>query len=450
MGKRWLAMALAGLMLLSGCGKSKGGDTSTPAPSQPAVSAPAQSGTDPVLDDIQEQLAADGSLCAVASLGYVEATDFSDIAVYVEANGFGDEYPFLLDVGEDHFASLEGGELYAVVPADDSVTVTVHETFMDENNDYMPTVGEEVLSFTDGQPLLLRCNVSEIVPNVLLTLEKDGTTVEYSPCMSMRDGSLETDEGIMDITSYGLLEQLWGGYEPEAELFFLGTWFGRALNTAGDEMALELYLNPDGSAEYLYGDPYADILERFTGSWVLDEDGLLTLDLYGGPCSYDGSLVSGDSYEITSSFRWDLQGWALVMEHVDGNALIYGLEGSWMTFLPFDAHAYSGSWISDVQAQDWYYRLDLLTNAECSFEIIAGSGALLARYEGWWTLDGGNITLNMGLSEGKHPESPGLEYISGTYYPERWEESEMSLTFVYGEILTLNMEETTMETFFLA
>ena len=93
--------------------------------------------------------------------------------------------------------------------------------------------------------------------------------------------------------------------------------------------------------------------------------------------------------------------------------------------------------------------MDLLTNAACSFAIIAGNGAHLARYKGWWILEGGNIHLIMELGEGSHPETPGLDYISGTCCPECREESEMSLTFVRGEILALNMEETTTEDFFL-
>ena len=54
----------------------------------------------------------------------------------------------------------------------------------------------------------------------------------------------------------------------------------------------------------------------------------------------------------------------------------------------------------------------------------------------------------MMLSDGVHPETPELEYISGEYLVENWELDEMTLSFNSGTILTLDMEEYAKETFF--
>ena len=82
---------------------------------------------------------------------------------------------------EDHAVLHEGGEIYAVIPVDDTVQLTVSDLVMDMSDDYVSDRGEDFLILQDVAPLLLRGNVSEIVPNLLIIGEKDGQKVEYPP-----------------------------------------------------------------------------------------------------------------------------------------------------------------------------------------------------------------------------------------------------------------------------
>jgi len=477
MRKKWIAMLLTFLLLLSGCGgedvdpsgsetptppATEQGDGTQPSPSKPSggkipgkLDGNGGDPEDPELAALQEELAGSGALFGVAYLGYAELPGWEDVCVYVEANGYADEFPFLLGVMEDHAVLHEGGEVYAVVPAGKDVSLTISEFLMDED-DYIPDRGEDLLTVTDGKPLLLRGNVSEIVPNLLITAEKGSKSVEYNPCISGMDGSLVVDECVYDFTTYDLVMGGYPGYDPVPDpVFTLNTWYARHYDGDGNLLAMTLMLNPDGTVEYSYGWPYSGVFEQFAGTWseerMGDEIGdmHLLLELTGGPVDDLGEPIQGEQYEMSCDFAWDLQGSALVLSHEDGSPLLYGTEGDWYTFMSFDGFHMVNNWTSLSEYRDWYYDLQLFENGECIFSIGDADGGQMVSYEGWWYLTEENtLSLNLMRSSGEHPESPELEYISGEYLVENWEPTSMTLAFVSGEILTLDMEETTKASFF--
>ena len=470
MRKQWIVVFLAFLILLSGCGivdsvssifneklpvssptgtkdtagKHSGNVTEDDTDDQP----------DPVdleLAALQKEISDSGALLGVAYLGYAELPNWADVAVYVEANGFADEFPFLLNVMEDHAVLQDGGEVYAVVPADSDITLTVSEVLMEETG---AARGAELLTLDDGKPVLLRGNISEIVPNLLLTaVDKDGKSVEYSPCLSGMDGSLVAGEDIYDFTPYELVMGDYPGYDPLPDAVFTGTWYARHQNGDNELMALTLALDPDGTAQYSYGEPNSDIFEYFEGTWSTEgdwtEDGELAmvLQMYGGPVDAQGSEAPAEHYEITCGFIWELQGDSLILRHAQGDTLLYGTEGDRYSFMSFDGFHMVNRWSAPSEYQDWNYDLQLYENGQCRFAITEDGGEL-AVYEGWWYLEDNILSLNMMLSDGVHPETPELEYISGEYLVENWELDEMTLSFNSGTILTLDMEEYAKETFF--
>ena len=477
MRKKWITVLLTLLLMLSGCGggdaEPSGHETPTPpaaeqreAVSQPSPSKPSDGkipqkpdGNEddpeaPELAALQEEIAGNGALFGVAYLGYAELPGWEDVCVYVEANGYADEFPFLLGVMEDHAVLQEGGEVYAVVPVGKDVSLTVSDFFMDDDA-YIPERGEDLLTVTDGKPLLLRGNVSEIVPNLLITAEKGPKSVEYNPCISGMDGSVVVDEGVYDFTPYDLVMGGYPGYDPVPDpVFTLNTWYAQHYDGDGNLLAMTLVLEPDGTVEYSYGWPYSGVFERFAGTWSEERTGdeigdmRLLLELTGGPVDDLGEPIQGEQYEMSCDFSWDLQGSALVLSHEDGSPLLYGTDGDWYTFMSFDGFHMVNNWTSLSEYRDWYYDLQLFENEECYFSIAEVNGGEMARYEGWWYLDDGTLSLNLSLSTGQHPESPELEYISGEYLVEDWEPTSMTLAYVSGEILTLDMEETTKANFF--
>jgi len=246
------------------------------------------------------------------------------------------------------------------------------------------------------------------------------------------------------------------GYDPVSDpVFTLNTWHAQHYDGDGNLLAMTLMLNPDGTVEYSYGWPYSGVFEQFAGTWseerMGDEIGdlHLLLELTGGPVDDLGEPIQGEQYEMSCDFAWELQGSALVLSHEDGSPLLYGTEGDWYTFMSFDGFHMVNNWTSLSEYRDWYYDLQLFENEECIFSIGDADGGEMALYEGWWYLSEENtLSLNLMRSSGEHPESPGLEYISGEYLVENWEPTSMTLAFVSGEILTLDMEETTKASFF--
>lgn len=432
MKRRWFAVLLTLVMLagLTACGKDD--PAGVPAPETPPVEQ--GNAEDEVLSELQQEITANDALLGVAHLGFAEAMDYAEICNYLESNGFYDVFPVLECVTEDHVALQEGGELYLVVPASADVELTVSSCVLDET-DYTLKPDEELLQVTDGKPVLLRGNISDIMPNLLLTAKGEGNALEYAPCLSLMDGSLSAAEGIYDISDYGFLLRLWtetdGAYDAP---IFCDIWYAQTEDGNGELRALQLSLWEDGTADYCYGFPYSELIETFTGTWE-ENEGRLQLDLHGGP-------VNGtDEYPLVCAFEWDYQSRQLILSQMEGDPILYmgETEYGWYEFLPFDAFWLAGSWETDTPYRDWVYQLNLLENGECHLYILE-HGQQLACYAGWWTDNSGVLDLSMGLQSGLHPENPEWDYLGGTYLAER-DGEELTLRFESGSILTLGMEE---------
>ena len=444
MMKRWIAVLMACMLLLTGCGGKKEMHSDPPNKVPPAQGEVKESAE---LAAFRKDIANSSAQIAVAYLGYAPLTGYEDLTVYLDASGFYEIYPFLSEVTEEQFVQQDGSDLYLVVPAAKDISLTVCDCYVDET-DYAIARGDELLLLDAGQPVILQGNVSEVAPNLLVTAETDGKeTLEYVPCLSMIDGSLVQLAGVYDCSDYVYLFQLWKDFGVEDTPIFCGTWYAQASDGDGLSRSLMLSLWPDGFVEYSYGIPESDILESFEGYWS-ESDGILTLDLHGGPVSYDGSTLANYAYDSVCSFRWDYQSRHLYLNHTDGDVLLYGSEGAVFDFLPFDSHLLAGTWSADTLYRDWTYDLSLLENGECLFSI-SEFGEELAFYEGWWSMDSDfYVNLDLGLNYGQHPENPEMEHISGTYLAEK-NGSSMDFSFVSGGILTLNMEENGYETFTL-
>ena len=145
---------------------------------------------------------ADGSFCGVAYLGYVDGS-YSEIMTHIEGLGVLDEFPFLA-VCEENYIGIAGGDLYVIVPADSMGKITVYSALLDEM-DYTMKPGEKLAEFSSGEPILLKCNVSEIMPNQILEIQWEGESVLYSPMLSGENGRHVKTEGVYDFSPYDLI-----------------------------------------------------------------------------------------------------------------------------------------------------------------------------------------------------------------------------------------------------
>ncbi|MBR2742143.1 MAG: DUF3298 and DUF4163 domain-containing protein [Clostridia bacterium] len=167
---------------------------------------------DPVV--MQRQVLLDEDYpCGVVFIGYVDraANDLDEYREYYntifEGSGYAEDFDFLTSVPANRFVCVEQGEeLYLVIPRDENASVTVSAWYIGEENDYQGEAKEILYKSEDGAPFLLKCNVSEIMPDTLITVvDGAGEILEWSPAISLMDGHVSTVSNlkyVYDFTRY--------------------------------------------------------------------------------------------------------------------------------------------------------------------------------------------------------------------------------------------------------
>lgn len=201
MKKRILLPVLAlCLLLLSGCGKTPQkppDETKKPeSTTQTEVTA---------LDRLQSSIAEQNAMLGVAFFGYVDSeSDEKAVRQFVNDSALASAYPFLKELDE---VVIEGSELYVFVPAGKNAVITVYYAEISEDGSYIDRKDSPLYTGDAGEAVVVRCNLSEIYSNVLISV-KDGTnTLEYHPMLSMKDGHVATESGCYDFTDYEMTEE---------------------------------------------------------------------------------------------------------------------------------------------------------------------------------------------------------------------------------------------------
>ena len=117
------------------------------------------------------------ALGTIVYLGYYESADATNAELPDELK----ELPV---------AEMGGGEAYAIIPRFEEECITLYAVEMDENANI---VKSETGTQYNGA-ILLRCNESDIFCNVAVELKCGEDSVSFSPYISLRDGSVVTDE----------------------------------------------------------------------------------------------------------------------------------------------------------------------------------------------------------------------------------------------------------------
>lgn len=407
-------------------------DTPPPAEPVPTPEANEPTAADPVIGRLREN--AVGEALIVAYVGYTEGS-YDEVMSYLGGNGIFEEFPFAEAIGEDRFCAREGGELYVVMPVDPTATLRVNACdWADKGGEIETIVGAEFYNSDSGLPVLLKGNISDIFSNLLVTVETDDGGMEYSPYMSLKDGNLGVEAGVYDATPYVLLKTP----EPMTGSELCGEWYARKEH-GGAEMALKLILEENGTAVFSYGYPYEEAIESFRGSWS-EAEGILSLFLYGGG--------EGERYELNASYRAELQGIALVCEHMGGDPLLSGMHGGWFTFRPFDAFKLNGIWRTSEPALsgngEREYFLELKINGEALYTVTEYA-EVLEDYQGWWSYEDGVLILTLNMCGGRDYKSG--RGIYGSYAEVENDMAELALELKYGDPLTDFMKDNGKEFF---
>ncbi len=96
----------------------------------------------------------------------------------------------------------EGQELYAIIPPNDKGRITVYASAITENGQYTDDWAHPLHEGNPGEALLLRCNLSEIYSNVLISATDGGGAVLFRPSLSMENGHLQETAEVYDFSVY--------------------------------------------------------------------------------------------------------------------------------------------------------------------------------------------------------------------------------------------------------
>ncbi len=155
----------------------------------------------------REEMKQEGYLCAVAYIGFVDPEMTAEDCAEVFYNSrYADELSLTAIPAENCIDDCGGYELYLVFPTDENATISVCEWVINEENDFAGEAGAVYYRSEAGAPVLIRCNVSDIMPNVVVNVvDSSGATVQWCPSMSLKDGSVSrygVEDKVYDMTHY--------------------------------------------------------------------------------------------------------------------------------------------------------------------------------------------------------------------------------------------------------
>ena len=112
------------------------------------------------------------------------------------------------EIPESRYVSAPDGgyELYCIVPAY-GATLAVNEWVCNEGNGFVGENGQVLYRSDEADPILLFCNVSDIIPSTEVVITtRQGDVLDWNPCLSLQDGTVNTPwnlgGGVWDLTRY--------------------------------------------------------------------------------------------------------------------------------------------------------------------------------------------------------------------------------------------------------
>ncbi len=124
-------------------------------------------------------------LYAVAYLGYTENSEVPDYSAYSVRYLEGQTVPV---------HRVSGGEWYLVIPRCENMELKLYKNNIEEQTPLL------MFESKVAQPFIVCCNISDIFPDALIELRSEDGTAEFSPYISLKDGSVVVGEKGLDIT----------------------------------------------------------------------------------------------------------------------------------------------------------------------------------------------------------------------------------------------------------
>ncbi|MDY3918657.1 MAG: hypothetical protein SOZ59_06600 [Candidatus Limivivens sp.] len=418
------------------------------------------------LSECRQVLGNTDSICGVIYLGFVEdrveslAEDRDYLENLLEQSGYAEDFSFLKEVDGDHIVETgKGYELYCIYPYDEYASVSVRRYVIDETNDYNGEAGELLYQSESGDPILLRCNVSDILCDSQIIIEDStGSVLAWEPCLSLYDGCVAVPwepPFVYDATEYSIPEEgmndslvegsQWEENLPEDQELsdiwledqerneYIGKWTMRVVNC---EEWVSLRKLPDMNSERLEYVPLGATVTncyRFSDEFIVGEyNGQVGFILSDYLLCVEPAPGEYDIWEENTFFTESLRSYAeltdsgsIVLDENIGNCRVvasrscrsdevlsvcgYGreMEALWGYVLRVGC-------LSELNATDVFWagsaqnpRLVLYNERAGLGMIDPGSGELL------WFLDSGELDVGAGLC--RFADTDGTLYFAGYY-----------------------------------
>lgn len=157
------------------------------------------------IDKLRKRIADNGCMLGVGFVGYIDLeSDEEAVHKSVIESTLANEYPFMKELRE---VVIDGSELYALVPASKDAVITVYYVEMSEDGNYIDNKDYHLFIGEAGEAIILRCNPSEIFPNILISVKDGEKKFEYRPSLSMKDGHVAVEDGCYDFTNYNITKE---------------------------------------------------------------------------------------------------------------------------------------------------------------------------------------------------------------------------------------------------
>ena len=207
------------------------------------------SGAEENLAILQDIIRENECQAGMAFLGYTyENADTSEILEYTRQEELAAAYPFLQD---GTVVDAGGYEIYAIVPGLDC-KISIYPAQVTEEGEYLEDLNNPWYMGQENEVIILRCNMSEIFSNVMVSVQKQNMSVQYHPMVSLKDGHLAAEAYCYDFSIY----YDWDEYQSDYD-YSLDINIARDLIAQTDEVSYYLGLGMSlwytGTAEYIEG-----------------------------------------------------------------------------------------------------------------------------------------------------------------------------------------------------
>ena len=207
------------------------------------------SGAEENLAILQDIIRENECQAGMAFLDYTyENADTSETLEYTRQEELAAAYPFLQD---GTVVDAGGYEIYAIVPGLDC-KISIYPTQVTEEGEYLEDLNNPWYMGQENEVIILRCNMSEIFSNVMVSVQKQNMSVQYHPMVSLKDGHLAAEAYCYDFSIY----YDWDEYQSEDD-YSLDINIARDLIAQTDEVSYYLGLGMSlwytGTEEYIGG-----------------------------------------------------------------------------------------------------------------------------------------------------------------------------------------------------